>query len=54
VGDAGQGRSAGGVEVIDDLDAEPVLFEREDGRCERVVIRQGGEALGGVGPRPAR
>jgi len=31
--DAGQHRLARGVEVIDDLDAETVLFQGDDGRC---------------------
>jgi hypothetical protein len=44
VRDAGQHRLARGVEVVDDFDAEPVLLERDDGRGERVLVGQRGEA----------
>ena len=37
------------VEVVDDLDAEPVLLERDDGRGERVLVGQRGEAVGCFG-----
>ena len=54
VGDEGEGRFARGVQVIDDLDVESVLFERNDGRRERLVARQRSEAvrcLGRAHPR---
>jgi hypothetical protein len=46
VRDAGQHRLARGVEVVDDFDTEPVLLERDDGRGERVLVGQPGEAVG--------
>jgi hypothetical protein len=50
-GDAGEDGDARGVEAVDDVDAESVLFERNDGRCKRLVVRQCGEAVrcGGCG-----
>jgi hypothetical protein len=39
-----------GVEIADDLDAEPVLFERDNGGGERRLIRRRGEPVG-VGSR---
>ena len=36
------------VEVVDHLDAEAVLLERDDRRGERLVVRQRGEAVGCV------
>ena len=47
--DAGQDGRAGGLEIVDDLDAEPVLPERDDGRGERVLVGQRGEAVGCFG-----
>jgi hypothetical protein len=44
-GIAGQHRLARGIEITDDLDAEPVLLERHDNRLQRVLIRQRGEAV---------
>ena len=44
-GDAGEDGFARSVEVVDDVDAESVLLERDDGRRERLVVRQRGEAL---------
>ena len=41
--------SAGGVEILDNLDAESVLLERDDGCGEGVVVGQGGEAWRSVG-----
>jgi hypothetical protein len=49
VRDAGQHRLARGVEVVDDVDTEPVLLERDDGRGERVLVGQRGEAIGCFG-----
>ena len=37
------------VEVVDDLDAEPVLLERDHGRGERGLIGQRGETAGCFG-----
>jgi hypothetical protein len=45
VRDAGQHRLARGVEVVDDFDAEPMLLERDDGRGERLLVGQRGEAV---------
>ena len=36
-----------GIEIIDDLDAEPVLLQRHDSRRQRVLIWQRGEAVRG-------
>ena len=47
--DAGEDRLARGVEVVDDLHAETVLFQRGDGRRERVLVGQRSEAAGGCG-----
>jgi len=44
--DAGQHRLARGIEITDDLDAEPVLFECDYGGAERRFIRQRGEPVG--------
>ena len=44
-GDAGEDSFARGIEVVDDVHAEPVLLERDDGRRERLVVRRGGEPL---------
>jgi len=49
VRDAAQHRLAGGVEIVDDLDAEPVLLERDDGHGERVLVGLRGEAVGCFG-----
>jgi hypothetical protein len=49
VRDAGQHGLARGTEVIDDLDAEPVLLERDDGRGEGGLVGQRGEAVGCFG-----
>jgi hypothetical protein len=49
VRDAGQHGLAGGVEIADDFDAEPVLLERDDGRAERGLVGQRGEAVGCFG-----
>jgi len=39
---------AGLVDAINgDLDAEPVLLQRRDGRLERMLIRQPGETVSG-------
>jgi hypothetical protein len=51
-GDPGEHGFARGVEVVDDIDAEPMLFECDDGRRERLVVGQRAEALrysGGFG-----
>jgi hypothetical protein len=42
---AGQHRLARGIEITDDLDAEPVLLQRHDSRLQRRLIRQRGEAV---------
>jgi hypothetical protein len=47
--DAGQHCPARGIEITDDLDAEPVLLQRHDGRLQRVLIRQRGETVGDGG-----
>jgi hypothetical protein len=36
---------ARGIEITDDLDTEPVLLERHDGRLQRVFIRQRGKSV---------
>ena len=43
--DAGQHRLARGIEIIDDLDTEPVLLQRHHGRLQRRLIRQRGEPV---------
>ena len=48
-GDAREDGLARGVEVIDDLDTESVLFERDDGVRERLLVRQRREAVGCMG-----
>jgi hypothetical protein len=45
--DAGQDSLPGGVEVIDDLDTEPVLLQRHHSHRQRMLIRQRGEAVRG-------
>jgi hypothetical protein len=42
---AAQHRLARGIEITGDLDAEPVLLERHDGRLQRGLIRQRGETI---------
>jgi probable LLM family oxidoreductase len=44
-GDARKDGFARSVEVVDDLDAGSVLFERDDGRLQRLVVRQRSEAV---------
>ena len=48
-GDAGEDGFARGVQVVDDLDAESVLLERDDGVRERLLVGQCGEAVGCMG-----
>jgi hypothetical protein len=43
--DAGEDRAARGVQVVDDLDAEPVLFQPDDRLHKRLVVGQRGEAV---------
>src|SRR5437867_1303431 len=40
LGDASEDSVAGSIKVGDDFDAEPVLFERDDGRRERLIVGQ--------------
>ena len=54
LGDEGEDRFAGGVEVIDDVDVESVLFERNDGRRERLVVGQRSEAASCLGRAHSR
>jgi hypothetical protein len=41
-GDTGEDRVPRAVEVVDDLDAEAVFFERDDRRSERLLVGQRG------------
>ena len=49
VGDAGEHRHPCSVEIVNDLHAEAVLLERNDGRGDRLVVGQRGKAIGCVG-----
>ena len=46
VGDPGKDRIARLIEIVDDLDAEAVLLERDDRVCERPLVGQRREGIG--------